>query len=272
MNLGLPERATQRSEGALALYRRLGDARGVARILDGRAMGTFLDGHIADAVDVFGRVAQLFTDSGDLLRVVTPRSTRGHGLVFLDRPDDGLAESSEALRLARDLDAPQGQTYALWHRSEALSALGRGAEAEADAREALQIAQAAGHRGWTATAYRALGIALQARGLLDDAADAFTASAATAGREFTLFASWAAARGALAAIAAGRLADAERLVRDAVATGPPLARYEARLAAVELAAARGAPDCAQRAGSLLIAARAGGHLVSVPRLTSLAGG
>ena len=70
--------------------------------------------------------------------MVTPRSTRGHGLVFADRPADGLAETDAALRLARDLDAPEGQAYALWHRSEALSALGRTDEAEADAREALR--------------------------------------------------------------------------------------------------------------------------------------
>ncbi len=98
MNLERPDRAAERAEAALALYRRLGDARGVARILDGRAMATFLDGRIAEGVEVFGRVAQLFTDSGELLRVVTPRSTRGHGLVFLARPAEGLAEASAALR------------------------------------------------------------------------------------------------------------------------------------------------------------------------------
>ena len=103
---------------------RLGDARGVARILDGRAMATFLDGRITEGVALFGRVAQLFEDSGDLLRVVTPRSTRGHGLVFADRAADGLAETDAALRLARELDAPEGQAYALWHRSEALSGAG----------------------------------------------------------------------------------------------------------------------------------------------------
>ncbi|OLT11513.1 hypothetical protein BJF78_04995 [Pseudonocardia sp. CNS-139] len=92
MNRGRPERARARAEEALRSYRGLGDGRGVARILDGRAMATFLDGRITGGVDLFDRVARLFEDSGDLLRVVTPRSTRGHGLVFLARPADGLAE------------------------------------------------------------------------------------------------------------------------------------------------------------------------------------
>jgi hypothetical protein len=48
-----PDRAGERSEEALGLHRALGDARGVARILDGRAMATLLDGRIADDVALF---------------------------------------------------------------------------------------------------------------------------------------------------------------------------------------------------------------------------
>jgi DNA-binding SARP family transcriptional activator/tetratricopeptide (TPR) repeat protein len=271
MNEGRADRASERRNTALDLYRRHGDARGVARILDGQAMATFLDGRITDAVAVFDRVAGLFTDSGDLLRVITPRSTRGHGLVFLGHPAAGLDEASAAFGLAVDLDAPAGQTYALWHRSEALSALGHLDEAEADARQALEIARKAAHRGWTATAYRALGIALHARGKDKDAATAFAASAETAGEDLALFACWAAARQALCAIAAGRFTDAERFVAYALATGPPLGRYEARLAAVELAYATGDPAAPAAAESALASARAGGHLHSAARLAALLG-
>lgn len=269
MNLGRPQRAAERAEAALGLYRALGDAQGVARILDGRAMAAFLDGRIGEGVEMFGRVARLFADSGELLRVVTPRSTRGHGLVFLDRAAEGLDETSAALRLARDLDSPEAQAYALWHRSEALSGLGRTDEAEADARQALANARSVEHRGWTATAYRALGIALQVRGDLDEAAAAFTASAHAAGHDLALFASWAAARQALVAVAGGKLDVADPLVARALAIGPPLGHYEARLAAAELAAARGSADCATLAESALALARIGGHAVSVPRLTGL---
>jgi DNA-binding SARP family transcriptional activator/tetratricopeptide (TPR) repeat protein len=270
MNLGRPDRARARSEEALRLHRALGDARGVARIVDGRAMATFLDGRIADGIVLFASVAQLFEDSGDLLRVVTPRSTRGHGLVFLARPADGLADTTAALRLARDLDAPEGQAYALWHCSEALSGLGRTDEAEADAREALRIAVAADHRGWTATAHRALGIALQTRGDLDEAAREFAEQAEVAGDVLTLFASWAASRAALVALAGGAVAEAAPLVARGLAVGPPLGHHEARLAEVELAACRGDPRCAELAVAALRRAETDGHLVSVPRLARLA--
>lgn len=271
MNLGRPDRARTRAEDALHRYRRLGDGPGAARILDGRAMATFLDGRIADGVEGFDRVAQLFGDSGELLRVVTPRSTRGHGLVFLMRPTEGLAVTSDAVRLARDLDSPEGQAYALWHRSEALSALGRAVEAESDAREALAIARAVDHRGWTATAHRALGIALTVRGELDDAAVAFAASAGAAGESLTLFASWAAARSALVDLARGVLDGVPALVERALAVGPPLGHYEARLAHVELLSARGDPRVQPVAAAALDLARDGGHLASADRLAELSG-
>lgn len=89
-----------------------------------------------------------------------------------------------------------------------------------------------------------MGIALTARGELDAAAAAFAASADAAGESLTLFASWAAARRALVALAAGSTAGVAAWVEYAPAVGPPLGHYEARLAvarddprASELAAA-----------------------------------
>jgi tetratricopeptide (TPR) repeat protein len=140
---------------------------------DARAMAVFLDGDIGTAVDAFDRVAQLFVDSGNLLRVVTPRSTRGHALVVAGRPREGLADTEAALDLSRSLGYPEGEAMVLWQNSEALTALGRTAEAKHAAANAVSIAERVGRRGWTATALRSIGIAYEATGDLPTAEDAF---------------------------------------------------------------------------------------------------
>jgi hypothetical protein len=100
----------------------------------------------------------LFVDAGDLLRVVTPRSTRGHALSFVAEPARSLADVEEALELARSLNQADGVSYAAWHCSEALAALGRTTQAVASARETIEVAERLGHRRWLVAAHRALGI------------------------------------------------------------------------------------------------------------------
>jgi DNA-binding SARP family transcriptional activator len=270
MNLDRAERAEQRANEALALYQRLGDANGTARVLDARAMATFLDGAVTRGVELLERAANLFEDAGDLVRVVTPRSTAGHGLVFAGAAEAGLQRTTSALELARALGHPESQTYALWHRAEALAALGRVSDALEAAEEALAIAQQLGHRGWTATGWRAVGIAHQVAGDPDAALAAFRSSLA-ASQHLNLFACWAAARCALVLVGLGRLDEAEPLVTRALAEGPPLGLYEARLAEVELAAARGAADTARLARQALRAAERGGMAQGRERLAHLAG-
>jgi tetratricopeptide (TPR) repeat protein len=264
-------RARQRADEALRLYDALGDTAGVADVLDGRAMATFLDGRVTSAIDAFDRVAELFADAGDLLRVVTPRSTRGHALVFAGRPADGLADMTAALDLAEQLGHHEGETYALWHRAEALAALGRADEAVSAAGRALAVARRIGHRGWTATALRAVGIARTAAGDLAGAEAAFASSLDVA-VHLPLFASWAASRLALVKLMRGDVTGAEPLVRRAAREGPPLSRFEADLAAVEHACARGDPTAAARAASALRRAGTAGYLAHTVRLRDLAAG
>ena len=90
-----------------------------------------------------------------------------------------------------------------------------------------------------------------------------------AGDALTLFASWAAARSALVAVERGRLAEAAPLVARALAVGPPLGHYEARLAQVELAAARDAAGRRELAAAALAAAVQAGYSALVPRLRIL---
>jgi DNA-binding SARP family transcriptional activator len=271
MNLDQLARATARSAEALEIYSRTGDSRGAARILDARAMASFLHGNIEVGVGQLDRAAHLFESSGDLMRTVTPRSTCGHGRVLLDRAAEGLADTECALDVARTLGHPEGESYALWHRSEALSALGRPEEALADGRAALAIAQRLHHRGWTATAWRAVGIAHQCAGDVPAALDAFRHSLDQSAN-LDLFGCWAAARAALACVGLGRLEEAADLAARALVTGPALGRHEARWAAAALAAARGDPDVEAVIRAAADAATSAGARIYLPHLAELAAG
>jgi DNA-binding SARP family transcriptional activator len=269
MNNARDERAAERAAEALTLYERLGDAGGMARVIDARAMAQFLGGDVAGGEAALRLAADLFEDSGDLVHVVTPRSTSGHALVLAGSASQGLDQATAALETARTLGHPEGQAYALWHRAEALTALGRSDEAAADATEALTIATRIGHRGWSATAQRAVGLAAQQRGDLDAALDAFRASLDLS-EHLGLFASWAAARSALVLVALGRPADAVPLVERALGEGPPLGHYEARWAQAEVAAALGDPDAAGLARRALDLMAAGGVRQGWERLEAMA--
>ncbi len=268
MNLEQPARAQQRFAEALGLFSRGGDARGVADILDAQAMAQFMDGDLHGAIDAFDRVARLFADLGNLLRVVTPRSARGHALVFAGQPDAGLAEADSALKLARSLGYAEGEAGALWIRAEALAACGRTAEAVAAADAAVIVARRAAHRGWTATALCGRGLALHAAGDLSGAAAAFRESL-EASEHFPWFACLAHARLALVLIRLGRLDEAAKHVDEALVTGPPLGHYKARLARCELAVVRGEPGAAELIAEATYLATAGCYGASLPRLAEL---
>jgi len=231
-------------------------------------MATFLHGDIRTGTELLDRAAHLFEDSGDLMRTVTPRSTRGHGLVLLDQAASGLADARLALGIARTLGHPEGQAYALWHCAEALAVLGQGQEAVAAGDEARTLATRIDHRGWTATAWRAIGLGRQVAGDLEAALAAYEQSLARA-NHLDLFACWAAARAALVHVALGRYDDAAPLVDHALALGPELGRHEARWAAAELAVARGDDSAEQVVELALNAAELGGALVYRPRLFAL---
>jgi tetratricopeptide (TPR) repeat protein len=140
----------------------------------------------------------------------------------------------------------------------------------ADAREALGIATRLGHRGWTATSWRAVGVAAQAAGELDEALHAFQESLAVS-EHLDLFASWAAARAALVLLALGEPERAAPLVGRALSLGPRLGHFEGRLAQAELAAATDDPQAAEIAGNALALADGGGAVQGRARLAELAG-
>ncbi|WP_322937774.1 BTAD domain-containing putative transcriptional regulator [Nocardioides bizhenqiangii] len=269
MNLDRPQTAEAGLDEALALFTAVGDTHGVADILDARAMTVFGFGDILGGIVAFERVARLFTDNGNLLRAVTPRSTRGHGLVFAARPQEGLADTTAALELTRSLGYAEGEAMVLWHHAEALLACGRPEEAREVAESGVTRARGLGHRGWTATTLRALGIARAALGDLDGARAAFEESVRTSGEHLLMFRSWGHSRLALVHVAEGHPDAAAPHVAEALATGPGLALYEARLAECELAVARGDDGSAPLVRDAHQRAVTGGHAVSAQRLAAL---
>jgi DNA-binding SARP family transcriptional activator/tetratricopeptide (TPR) repeat protein len=269
MNVQQSERAEQRYAEARLLFERIGDVRGMADVFDARAMACFLDGHITKGIKAFDRVARLFADAGEVHRAVIPRSTRGHGLLFADLAQDALADTAKALALARSLGYAEGEAYASWHHSEALTAAGRTALAIETAERGLALAQRIGHRGWTAAAYRAHGMAQEAAGDLHLAQVSFGRSLAAADG-FPLLTSWAHARLGRVLILLGDTAGSARHIDTALATGPPLGHYEARLARVALAVARSEPDVARLVARARENAVRGGHRLSLRHLTALA--
>lgn len=264
-----PARADARLAEALTLFTAIGDAAGLADILDARAMVVFGNGDITGGIAAFDRVAKLFADNGNLLRIVTPRSTRGHGLVFAARPQEGLAETESALEVARSLGYAEGEAMALWHNAEALVACGRPDEGLAAGELGVSIAKRVGHRGWTAMTLLAVGIARQALGDPPGAAAAFEESLRRSGEHLLLMGrSWARSRLAFVRLAQGRLDEAAGHVRKALAA-PGLAQYEARLAQCELAVLKGDPEAPALIDEAFKLAAAGGHAVSAQRLAQL---
>lgn len=261
------DQAEARCVEALGLFEQIGDAHGVASILDARATTALGQGRIRESVEMFGRAARLFRDSGMLLRVGTAGTNRGIGLVFMDRAQEALAAIEEALALERMLGNAEGEVWCVGMRSLALT-LGRLNGAREAIEAILVMARRLGHRELTAGALLMLGIACQATGDLDWAKESLGKSIET-GKNLPIYSSWAAARLASVLIAQGDLDAAEACVNQALAEAIPMTQYEARLARVELAIARGDPEARTIAAEALELAEAGGHLLSAARLREL---
>ncbi len=268
-NQGHAELAVQRLDEALQVFTRIGDAVGVADILDAHAMTTFGFGEIDAGIAEFDRVARLFTDSGNLLRVVTPRSTRGHGLHFAGRPEEALADVSSALELSRSLGYAEGEAMVLWHYAEVLVGCRRPEEALVAADAGVTLARRLRHRGWTAMTVSAQGLARAALGDLDGATAAFEESLRTS-RHLILFTTWAHSRLAQVHLARDDLRSAAAHVQEALTLeGPGLHQYEARLASCELAVRLGEPSAHALVVDALRLAETGGHVISAERLRAL---
>ena len=269
MNLDRWALADARFGEALTLFTSAGDAAGMADIVEARAMITFGDGDITGGIEQFDRAAKLFVDSGNLLRAVWPRSTRGHGLYFAGRPSEGLVDTTAALELSRRLGYAEGEAMVLWHHSEVLAGCGRAEEALVTAEAGLALGRRLRHRGSMATTSLAVGVARAALGDPAGAIAAFEESLRISGEHLVMFRCWGQARLALVLLDQDRLDEAAVHIEQALTEGPSLARYETRLARCELAVRRGDADAGALIEEALGLAVEGGHAVTAARLEEL---
>ena len=269
MNLNDLERAEARFDEALGLFQRLGDARGAADILDGRAMSAWAAGRIREAAEAMDHVARLFRDVGELMRVGFPRASRGTLLHWMARPAEGLADADEALGLERTLGHVDGECYALCSRSGTLLGLARVPEALSDATDGLALARQLQHREWIAYAHWNVGQAKLVMGDLPGAEAAFAAGLEAA-HNLPIFASENASGLAIAMTRQGAVDAARHHVDRALAEGPPQSLYDGRLAAAEVAVAAKDPNAERVIDEAISEAEQGGHLLSVRRLRELA--
>ena len=272
MNLGDLQRCRARAGEALSIFEDIGDAEGIAQVLDLQAIATFEEGELREAVALFERAATLFTSRGALFRAVMPLATRSRALALMGRYREGVVDSDRALALARMLAYPEGECYALLQRAFPLVGLGRVDEAESAAAAAVSIAERLNHREWLSAAKAARATALQAAGDLA-AAEAEFRTALELAEGMPIHTTIAASGLAGLLVAAGRAAEAPPFVQRAVAASERNrgAYHVAQLARAEVAATLGDPGARRMAAEALAEAEAAGHLGIVPRLRALAG-
>jgi DNA-binding SARP family transcriptional activator/tetratricopeptide (TPR) repeat protein len=265
-NTGRLDRAEIRSEEALGLFEQIGNAEGVAGVLDARATSMLVQGRLREAAATFSRAACVFQDSGQLLRLATTQAMHAFTLVLTGHAGEALAQAESVVELARMLECTEGEGFALTMRGFALAALGRPEEATRQLEDTLVLARQFGHREYTLATLLFLSIAQQATGHLHEA-EANLREALQLAERLPLFSPWVSARLASVLIAQGALGAAESLVAHPLPG--TLMDFEARLARAELATARGDPDAAETVAEALALAEEAGHLFSANRLRQL---
>jgi adenylate cyclase len=152
---------------ALTVVERLGDQRETASTLERLALASSMRGDYAASVEYYARAILLYQRMDDQPGLAA--SLTGRGLAYCSgsfaaptmvpaaTPVNARADLEEALRIARDTNAPSAESWALW--SLALLHAGEGQYGRAlDAvHSALSVATAIGHREWMAGSRSILG-------------------------------------------------------------------------------------------------------------------
>ena len=248
-----PQEAFRAHQEALALFERLGNARGIAETLDLLGQASYMGGDLIGGTTYYQQAIACFRELGD-----KPGLTSSLATLTLRGPTyqtDTLAsaaglpevcqDAEHALELAREIGHRAAEAYALFQGGLCLGSMGEYGRALAVVRQSLHIAEEIEHRQWQTAAHTVLGgmygglLAYpQARGHCEQA----LVLAREMGSSF-----WTRiATGYLASVAILRqdLAQAQQLLQAALSPQTPAETMAQRMlwcAAAELALAQGQP-------------------------------
>jgi tetratricopeptide (TPR) repeat protein len=166
VNTGQPEEGLQAHREALTLFETIQDTQGMAETLDllGQAHGLHND--LITSVKEFGQAIDLFRALNDTQSLVSSLTSRAvyagpnlaeTTLSALLTREECLADTTEAIQLARRIDSPADQAFAQFVSGMLLTSFGEFGAALIHAQEALRLATEIQHRQWMAGASFVLG-------------------------------------------------------------------------------------------------------------------
>jgi class 3 adenylate cyclase/tetratricopeptide (TPR) repeat protein len=157
LNVGRVTDARHELERALAIFRALGDTRGVAKTLDVLAMAEGVGGNIRQSL-VHGREALAhFRALGDATGLPSVANTLAIWLVYGGHRREGESLLREAREVARTVGARSDEAFATMGFGLMHAQYGGFGVALREAQAAYDIARDIGHREWTSAALAVLG-------------------------------------------------------------------------------------------------------------------
>lgn len=178
LNRGDLDQAKRLHTEALEIFEALENRKGVAETLDLLGMTNVISSDMQAATRYYDRAIDLFRELEEkelLASALTARAMRSGRAqtetavgvpVEVHQP---LREMDEVLELTQELGWKAGESFGRWMRSFLLASIGRLDEAEAYAREGLELAEEIGHAQWTCGSCCALARVLMERLELDAA-------------------------------------------------------------------------------------------------------
>jgi DNA-binding CsgD family transcriptional regulator/tetratricopeptide (TPR) repeat protein len=262
VNVDEPRLGLTLHKEALAIAERLGDRHAIGETVDLLGVASYFGADLPEAVAWYRRAVDLFRELDDPRGLVTGLAM----LAFLNGARDmlplalgdmdvdaGVRDGEEAVQVARSIDWPAGEAFALFQLAIALSARGEYGRALELAERGLRIAEEIGHQQWRTLGHCTLGV-LSLDLLTFQPAQAHLQRTLALGREInsSFWMRYGAARLAVAHVARGDLRQADAvLASEPAASGVPIASLTGwwrRYAEARRALAARAPD---RALSLL---------------------